>query len=120
MGKLRFVDPLRCLDCKKRFVAPTVDWAQLRYTRCPRCHRTDLGVWTGRTHKPRFWVAVKIVFGANRYRCEYCRINFAGFRKRKEIFSFSRWKKLGLGSDREENAGSEAATANDRGKGAHG
>jgi hypothetical protein len=66
-------------------------------------------------------VAVKIVFGANRYRCEYCRINFAGFRKRKEIFSFSRWKKLGFGSDQEEIAGSEkTATARERSKGAHG
>ena len=30
--------------------------------------------------------------GAHRWRCEYCRLNFASFRQRKEPFTFSRWK----------------------------
>jgi DNA-directed RNA polymerase subunit RPC12/RpoP len=125
-GKLRFIDPLRCLDCKTRFVAQTLVWSQLRYTRCPRCHRMDLNGWTGKTYTPPFWVAVKIVFGGRRYRCEYCRINFAAFRPRKEIFTFSRWKKLGFGPEgerdpeRPEGAADETPMANDQTDGAHG
>jgi DNA-directed RNA polymerase subunit RPC12/RpoP len=101
LGKLRFIDPLRCLDCKTRFVAHTVVWSDLHYTRCPICHRMDLNGWTGKTYQPPFWMAVKIAFGAGRYRCEYCRINFASFRRRKEVFTFSRWKKLTEQQERE-------------------
>lgn len=96
LGRLRFVSPLRCLDCKHRFVARTLEWADLVYSRCPICLRQDLNSWTGRTFDPPFWMAVKVAFGAHKWRCEYCRINFASFRKRKEIFTFSRWKKMSL------------------------
>jgi hypothetical protein len=54
----------------------------------------DLNSWTGKSFDPPFWMNLKIMFGARRWRCEYCRANFASFRKRKEIFSFSRWKNL--------------------------
>ena len=95
-GRLRFVDPLRCLDCKTRFVANTFVLGDLRYTRCPDCHRMDLNSWTGKSYVPPFWMSLKIIFGANRYRCEYCRLNYASFRPRKEIFSFHRWERLNL------------------------
>ena len=56
----------------------------------------DLNGWTGKTYvDPPFWVALKVSFGAHRWRCEYCRLNFASFRPRKEVFTFKRWKKFG-------------------------
>lgn len=56
----------------------------------------DLNGWTGKTYTdPPFWVKVKVNLGARKWRCEYCRLNFASFRKRKEVFTFKRWKKLG-------------------------
>ena len=48
--------------------------------------------WTGKTYDPPLRVALKTALGANRWRCEYCRLNFASFRDRKEIFTFSRWR----------------------------
>jgi hypothetical protein len=54
----------------------------------------DLNGWTGKTYEPTGWTAIKVALGAHRFRCEYCRINFASFRKRKEVFTFSRWRKL--------------------------
>ena len=55
----------------------------------------DLNGWTGKTYlDPPFWVALKVSFGAHRWRCEYCRLNFASFRSRKEVFTFKRWKKF--------------------------
>jgi hypothetical protein len=36
---------------------------------------------------------LKLQLGAYKMRCEYCRYDFASFRKRKETFTFSRWKK---------------------------
>lgn len=55
----------------------------------------DLNGWTGKTYTdPPFWVAFKVSFGARKWRCEYCRLNFASFRKRKEVFTFKRWKKF--------------------------
>lgn len=95
MGRLRFVAPLRCLDCNKRFVGPTVIWKDLLYARCPVCLRMDLATWTGKTYRrPPLWVGLRVAFGAHRWRCEYCRMNFAGFRPRKEVFTFARWAKF--------------------------
>jgi len=86
----------RCLDCKERFFAPTIVWDDLFYAHCPRCRRMDLNGWTGKTYTdPPFWVALKVRLGAHKWRCEYCRLNFASFRRRKEVFTFKRWKKWG-------------------------
>jgi hypothetical protein len=93
-AKLRLISPFRCLDCKVRFFAPTLVWEDLFFAKCPACRRMDLNGWTGKTYKPPLWVAIKIVFGATRLRCEYCRLNFASFRKRKEAFTFNRWKRF--------------------------
>jgi hypothetical protein len=62
----------------------------------------DLNGWTGKTFtNPPFWVALKVMLGAKKWRCEYCRLNFASFRKRKEVFTFQRWKRFGpQGEDR--------------------
>jgi hypothetical protein len=57
----------------------------------------DLAEWAGRNYEPPFWTAVKLYFGAHRWRCEYCRINFASFRKRKEVFTFGRWRRMNSG-----------------------
>ena len=54
----------------------------------------DLNGWTGKTHQAKGWTAIKVVLGAFKWRCEYCRINFASFRKRRESFTFSRWRNL--------------------------
>jgi hypothetical protein len=55
----------------------------------------DLNVWTGKTFTdPPFRVAFKVGLGAGQWRCEYCRLNFASFRNRKEVFTFKRWKRF--------------------------
>jgi DNA-directed RNA polymerase subunit RPC12/RpoP len=94
LGRWRFVSPLRCGDCKTRFVASTISFGDLRYAHCPKCDRMDLNRWTGKTFDPPFWIGLKASLGANRWRCEYCRLNFSSFRPRKEIFTFSRWAKM--------------------------
>jgi hypothetical protein len=90
---LRFISPLRCRDCKTRFVSKTVFLEDLFYARCPKCDRMDLNGWSGKTHVAKGWTAFKVQLGAHKWRCEYCRLNFASFRVRKEIFTFSRWRK---------------------------
>lgn len=87
--------PYRCRDCKHRFIAPLIMWADLFYARCPGCHRMDLNGWTGKTYTPPFWMGLKVSLGAHKWRCEYCRLNFASFRMRKEVFTFKRWKRYG-------------------------
>ena len=118
LGKLRFISPLRCLDCNKRFVGRTLIWQDLLYARCPMCLRMDLNGWTGKTYTdPPFWVAFKVGLGACKWRCEYCRLNFASFRRRKEVFTFKRWARFGPGAEtreremelaRSENAGADS------------
>jgi len=97
LAQWRFVSPLRCLDCKTRFVASTLSLGDIRWAHCPKCDRMDLNQWTGKNYEPPFLVGLMVSFGANRWRCEYCRINFASFRKRKEVFTFKRWKNLKSG-----------------------
>ena len=92
INALRFISPLRCKDCRTRFVSKTIFLSDLFYARCPKCDRMDLNRWTGKTYQPTGWTAVKVALGAFKWRCEYCRINFASFRKRRELFAFSRWK----------------------------
>ena len=87
------IAPLRCRDCRTRFVSRTVFPEDAFYAHCPKCHRMDLNGWTGKTYQPTGWMKIKVAFGAYKWRCEYCRINFASFRRRKEAFTFSRWKK---------------------------
>ena len=98
LDALRFIAPLRCKDCRTRFVSRTVFLEDLFYARCPECDRMDLNGWTGKTFEPPFFMGLKISLGAIRLRCEYCRINFASFRKRKESFTFHRWKKFDRGA----------------------
>ena len=85
------------MDCKTRFVASTLSLGDLRWAHCPKCDRMDLNQWTGKNYEPPFLMGLMLSFGANRWRCEYCRINFASFRKRKEVFTFKRWKNLNSG-----------------------
>jgi hypothetical protein len=118
---LRFISPLRCRDCKTRFVSKTIFLEDLFYARCPECDRMDLNGWTGKTHQPTGWTALKVNLGAHKWRCEYCRLNFASFRVRKEIFTFSRWKKRNPGHVAEKpKEGTPGNNADDKttGKGA--
>jgi hypothetical protein len=110
INALRFISPLRCKDCRTRFVSKTIFLKELIYARCPKCDRMDLNGWTGKTHKPSVWVAIKVALGAFRWRCEYCRVNFASFRMRREPFTFSRWKNRNPDLVAEKPV--EAATAN--------
>jgi hypothetical protein len=73
----------------------------------------DLNGWTGKTYKPSGWLKLKITFGARRLRCEYCRLNFAAFRRRKESFSFSRWRTRNPDSVAEKPAAGAAGIARD-------
>lgn len=51
----------------------------------------DLNKWQPKHFESSLWVKLKASLGAGRWRCEYCRINFASFRWRKEVFTFKRW-----------------------------
>lgn len=90
---LLFVSPLRCKDCKTRFISRTVFPEDLLYARCPKCDRMDLNRWNERRPTTSRWTMLKLQLGAYKTRCEYCRYDFASFRKRKETFTFSRWRK---------------------------
>jgi hypothetical protein len=118
LGVFRNRSPFRCRDCKERFIAPTFVWRDLFYARCPTCQRMDLNGWTGKTYTPPFWVGLKVTLGAHKFRCEYCRCNFAAFRRRKEVFTFKRWKAYGnsaedysLGETPAKQAAAAAGTA---------
>ena len=113
---LLFVSPLRCKDCRLRFISRTVFLEDFLYARCPKCDRMDLNGWTGKTYKATGWTHFKVSMGANKWRCEYCRINFASFRERKEEFSFSRWKKRNPDAVAEKPASPVARAASASGK----
>ena len=95
------IAPLRCGDCGQRFIARTWNLASITHSRCPKCLRMDLNTWTDEQYWPGAFTKLKITFGAHRWRCEYCRLNFAGFRPRLEKFSFSRWRERGQGPGRQ-------------------
>jgi ribosomal protein S27E len=97
LNRFRFISPLRCKDCRNRFISRTVFPEDMFFARCPECDRMDLNRWSGRTSRPMGWTKIKVAFGAYKWRCEYCHLNFASFRKRKEAFTFNRWKRRNPG-----------------------
>lgn len=51
MRSLLGISPLRCADCGTWFVARTWDLSVITHSRCPKCLRMDLNVWTDQ----QFW-----------------------------------------------------------------
>ena len=75
--------PLRCRDCRHRFVYRTWKLSDLPHARCPKCLGAELTNWSPSHYHVTFWRGVLLFFGAHPYRCERCRCNFVSFRKRK-------------------------------------
>jgi hypothetical protein len=80
------VRPLRCRECYLRFIERTWRLSSMKYARCPRCWRMDLSRWSTKDYYTKFLTRLLLRLGANPYRCEYCRVNFISFRKRKERY----------------------------------
>lgn len=68
----------------------------LRYAHCPKCLRTDLSRWSLEHYVVPFWTRFKLKIGAQPFRCETCRCNFASFRPRGERFSWRKQRQRGL------------------------
>lgn len=64
----------------------------MRFARCPRCWRMDLSRWNKNDYRVSFFTSLALSLGGNPYRCEYCRVNFVSFRKRKERYDPRRRK----------------------------
>lgn len=82
--------PFRCRQCATRFSTPLWDLRSWKYARCPMCMGTELSRWSEHYYNTTPVVRLLVAFGASRYRCEFCRHNFASFRACRERFS---WKK---------------------------
>jgi hypothetical protein len=80
------IRPLRCRDCYLRFIERTWRLRAARFARCPRCWRTDLSRWSTADYYVPWTTTLLLALGGNPYRCEYCRVNFVSFRKRKERY----------------------------------
>ena len=94
--------PFRCRQCGTRFQTLLWDVRSWRYARCPSCLGTELGRWSEHYYSAPPVVRLMVALGANRYRCELCRHNFASFRLCKERFS---WKRRRAAMHAEKNAG---------------
>ncbi len=46
----------------------------------------DLSRWSKNNYRVTFWKNVLLLLGGHPYRCEYCRVNFVSFRRRKERY----------------------------------
>ncbi len=86
------VHPLRCRSCRQRFARQVWRLANLRYARCPKCFRMDLNLWEESRYVGSGYTIFLLRMGAHPYRCEYCHLNFASFRGRKEHFDSTRSK----------------------------
>ena len=83
IARLAGVQPLRCRDCRHRFVYRTWKLSDLPHARCPKCLGADLTSWSPSHYHVTFGRGVLLFFGAHPYRCERCRCNFVSFRGRK-------------------------------------
>ncbi len=80
------IRPLRCRECRLRFLERTWRLGNLRYARCPLCWRMDLSRWDEKDYYVPLSRRILLRFGAHPYRCAYCRLNFVSFRRRREKY----------------------------------
>jgi Zn ribbon nucleic-acid-binding protein len=85
---------LRCRNCRARFTAQVWRLSNVAYARCPKCFKMDLSVWEERHYVGPAYKILMLRLGAHPYRCEYCRLNFVAFRRRKTPFSWHQWGSL--------------------------
>jgi DNA-directed RNA polymerase subunit RPC12/RpoP len=76
----------RCLSCSARFLDKPLGLASTAYARCPKCYRFDLSTWDPSRYRTTTWISIRLWFGAHRWRCERCRINFASWRPRRQKY----------------------------------
>jgi hypothetical protein len=74
--------PVRCLDCKHRFLANLLQFEKIPFAKCPKCFNLDLVTAPQQSHHSSLWRTVLLSLGAHRYRCSACRYNFLSFRFR--------------------------------------
>ncbi len=101
------IRPLRCRDCRARFIARTWRLSNVRWARCPKCWRTDLASWSPERYPTGALRKLLLALGAHAWRCEYCRHNFLSFRPRRETYS-------GAKKPRQFPVGEQAAASNRR------
>ncbi len=78
--------PMKCAECNARFRHRIWNLSHLFYAKCPRCHKMDLARWSEHYYVVPFSARLKIVLGARRRRCVYCRNNFVSWLPLKEHF----------------------------------
>ena len=83
LASLIGIRPLRCRDCRQRFVSKVWDPADLPYAHCPKCLNMRLSTWSPSHYHVTAGRGFLLFFGASPYRCENCRCNFVSFRSRK-------------------------------------
>jgi len=86
LASLLGLRPIRCRQCRARFTIRTWTLEELRFARCPKCLRTDLGIWSESHYRVSAARSLLLWLGASPFRCEYCRHNFISFRLRKHRF----------------------------------
>ena len=109
------VRPLRCRDCRLRFVERTWRLGSMRFARCPKCWRMDLNIWSLEDFPSTARQRLLMRLGASRYRCEYCRVNFVSFRPRLEKYTSKRWTKRRKAKDAARAGNREGAEASSGG-----
>jgi len=57
------IHPLRCRDCRERFVARLWDPSDLPYARCPRCLNMTLSTWSPSHYHVPAGRGIKLFFG---------------------------------------------------------
>jgi hypothetical protein len=82
--------PFRCRQCSERFSSTIWNLRFARFARCPKCLRLELSTWSEQFYIAPLSTRLFLRMGATPYRCEFCRCNFASFRRCKERFS---WRK---------------------------
>jgi DNA-directed RNA polymerase subunit RPC12/RpoP len=107
--------PFRCLRCSERFCSSIWNLHAARYARCPKCLRMDLSTWAEEFYRPALGTRMLLRIGATRYRCDFCRCNFASFRPCRKRFSRDRLESASVPAARASiESGRSCRTAVDR------
>jgi hypothetical protein len=63
--------------------------------------RYELTRWNEEYRRPPVYNRLKLLLGAHRYRCEFCRVNFASFRRARKIYTWKQYQQMRRTSERE-------------------
>jgi hypothetical protein len=85
---------LKCRACRAHSSLAIFSWRAITRPHCPNCFRYELTRWSEPYSRVSRWTRWKVKLGAAAYRCEFCRVNLASFRRAEHLYTYREYEEM--------------------------